>query len=318
MTPGAQPVGAELLVAPDLARIARAVEEDPAARRVVADLQPIRERAKLQEPDRESVDEPGPAGGGSAEPAGLDAEGRRAEETVGASPVASLIALRERADGIAYDLQPRSIVRRRQARRRRHTERVEESPGLARVAKTVVAARGPRARPRRERPPGLRTVSRVRHREKRLERQGRAERRQGHALDGTTRGLRARAAALRSDTLDALTFDASLPPQPPIDHEPSISWRAVLEIVQALALAVVISVVLNLFVVQVTEVRQRSMEPTLLQNDRVLVSKVDYRFVTPAPGDIVVFNPTIETQIPYVKRIIAIAGETVELRDGNL
>jgi len=104
---------------------------------------------------------------------------------------------------------------------------------------------------------------------------------------------------------------------PPSD-DPPFSWRAILEIVQALALAVIISVVLNLFVVQVTEVRQRSMEPTLLQNDRVLVSKVDYRFVTPAPGDIVVFNPTIETQIPYVKRIVAIAGETVELRDGNL
>ena len=103
----------------------------------------------------------------------------------------------------------------------------------------------------------------------------------------------------------------------PMDEAP-FSWRAVLEIVQALALAVIISVVLNLFVVQVTEVRQRSMETTLLQNDRVLVSKVDYRFGSPQPGDIVVFNPTIDTSIPYVKRIVAIAGETVELRDGNL
>ncbi len=103
----------------------------------------------------------------------------------------------------------------------------------------------------------------------------------------------------------------------PLDEAP-FSWRAVLEIVQALALAVIISVVLNLFVVQVTEVRQRSMETTLLQNDRVLVSKVDYRFSSPQPGDIVVFNPTIDTQIPYVKRVVAVAGETVELRDGNL
>src|SRR5687768_1371463 len=206
MPPHPQPVGAELLVAPDLARVARAIDEHPAARRVLADFQPIRERAKLQETDGEPVDEPGPAGGGSAEPAGLDAEGRRAEETVGAPPVASLVALRERANGIAYDLQPCSIVRRRQARRRCHAERVEESRGLARVAKTVVSAGGPRTRARRERPPGLRTVSRIRHREKRFERQGRGERRQAHAPDGTTRGLRSRGAALRSDTLDALTF----------------------------------------------------------------------------------------------------------------
>ena len=96
------------------------------------------------------------------------------------------------------------------------------------------------------------------------------------------------------------------------------SWRAVLEIVQALALAVIISVFLNLFVVQVTEVRQRSMEPTLFQSDRVLVSKVDYRFDQPHPGDIVVFNPTSDTTIPFVKRIVAVAGDVVELKDGQL
>ncbi len=103
-----------------------------------------------------------------------------------------------------------------------------------------------------------------------------------------------------------------------IDPEPSFSWHAVLEIVQALALAVVISVVLNLFVVQVTEVRQRSMEPTLLQNDRVLVSKVDYRLGKPAIGEIIVFQPTNETPIPYVKRIAAVEGDKVEIRDGRL
>src|SRR5687768_11697955 len=188
MAARAQPVSAKLLVAPDLARIACAIDEHPAARGVLADLQPIRERAELQEPDGEPVDEPGPAGGGSAEPAGVDAECRRAEETLGAPPVTPLVALRQRTHRIAYDLQPRSIVRRRQARRRRHTERVEESGGLAGIAKTVVSADGARAWARRERPPGLRTVSCIRHREKRFERQGRGERRQGHALDGTTRG----------------------------------------------------------------------------------------------------------------------------------
>jgi signal peptidase I len=102
-------------------------------------------------------------------------------------------------------------------------------------------------------------------------------------------------------------------------EEPPFSWRAILEIVQALALAVVISVVLNLFVVQVTEVRQRSMETTLEQNDRVLVSKLDYRFGIPSRGDIVVFNPpTPDATIPYVKRVIAVGGETVDLRNGNV
>jgi signal peptidase I len=103
----------------------------------------------------------------------------------------------------------------------------------------------------------------------------------------------------------------------PIGGAP-FSWRAILEIVQALALAVVISVVLNLFVVQVTEVRQRSMELTLEQNDRVLVSKVDYRLGAPQRGDIIVFNPPTDSTIPYVKRVIAVGGETIDLRDGQV
>jgi signal peptidase I len=102
------------------------------------------------------------------------------------------------------------------------------------------------------------------------------------------------------------------------EAEPPFSWRAALEIIQALALAVIISVILNLFVVQVTEVRQKSMESTLLQGDRVLVSKVDYRFGTPQRGDIVVFQPTTDSSIPYVKRVAAVAGDVVELRDGSL
>ena len=102
------------------------------------------------------------------------------------------------------------------------------------------------------------------------------------------------------------------------EAEPPFSWRSALEIIQALALAVIISVVLNLFVVQVTEVRQRSMESTLLQGDRVLVSKVDYRIGAPARGDIVVFQPTTDSSIPYVKRVAAVAGDTVDLRDGVL
>jgi signal peptidase I len=126
------------------------------------------------------------------------------------------------------------------------------------------------------------------------------------------------------DTLEAMALkdsyraDEATDRVPPNEAEPPFTWRAALEIIQALALAVIISVVLNLFVVQVTEVRQKSMESTLLQGDRVLVSKVDYRFGTPQRGDIVVFQPTTDSTIPYVKRVAAVAGDTIDLKDGNL
>lgn len=95
--------------------------------------------------------------------------------------------------------------------------------------------------------------------------------------------------------------------------------REVFEILEVIVLAAVISVLLNAFVVQVTEVLQISMQPTLHQGDRVLVSKLDYRFGAPSRCDIIVFHPPIEgVTIAYVKRVIAISGDVVELRDGSV
>ncbi|HEY6957756.1 MAG TPA: signal peptidase I [Candidatus Limnocylindria bacterium] len=95
--------------------------------------------------------------------------------------------------------------------------------------------------------------------------------------------------------------------------------REVFEILQVIVLAAVISVLLNAFVIQVTEVLQISMQSTLHQGDRVLVSKLDYRFGRPSRCDIIVFHPPIEgVTIAYVKRVIAISGDRVELRDGGV
>lgn len=93
-------------------------------------------------------------------------------------------------------------------------------------------------------------------------------------------------------------------------------FSAVREILEVILLAAAISIVLNTFIVQVTEVLQISMLGTLSQGDRVLVSKLDYRFGTPSRCDIIVFRPPIEgVTIPYVKRVIAIAGDRVEIRN---
>jgi signal peptidase I len=136
-----------------------------------------------------------------------------------------------------------------------------------------------------------------------------------HAVDRSG----APAAVRHLSPLTAQPYREIETPEPEVvEPQPPFSWRAIVEVAQALVLAVVISVILNVFVVQVTEVRQRSMEPTLHQADRVLVSKVDYRLGPPQVGDIVVFNPTLESAIPYVKRVVAVEGDVIEIRDGQL
>jgi signal peptidase I len=58
------------------------------------------------------------------------------------------------------------------------------------------------------------------------------------------------------------------------------------------------------------------MEPTLLVGDRVLVDKTAYRFRTPRAGDVVVFYSPDNQRIDYIKRVIAVEGQTVEVREG--
>jgi signal peptidase I len=67
------------------------------------------------------------------------------------------------------------------------------------------------------------------------------------------------------------------------------------------------------------------MEPTFLINDRILVNSFMYDFTDPNRGDIVVFvpppedaRPPSESEIILIKRVVAVADDTVEVRDGRL
>jgi len=86
-----------------------------------------------------------------------------------------------------------------------------------------------------------------------------------------------------------------------------------------------LSLVLRVAVVEAFVVPTGSMRPTILEGDRLLGSKFHYWFWQPARGDIVVFRPPDKAQeitdkkTPrYVKRVIAVAGDTVEVKRGRV
>lgn len=62
-----------------------------------------------------------------------------------------------------------------------------------------------------------------------------------------------------------------------------------------------------------------STYPAIVPNDRILVDKAAYRKADPQRGDLVLFKPPNENwRIHYIKRVVALPGDTVQLRDGLL
>lgn len=73
------------------------------------------------------------------------------------------------------------------------------------------------------------------------------------------------------------------------------------------------------FVGQRTEVDGASMEPTLFNGDNLIVDKLSYRFRDPERFDIIVFPFKYKERTYYIKRIIGLPGETVQIDEqGNI
>lgn len=83
-------------------------------------------------------------------------------------------------------------------------------------------------------------------------------------------------------------------------------------------IAVVFTVLVRIFVAELFTVPTGSMEQTIMPGNMVLTEKVTPRFTNPVPGEVVVFNNPQNDGTVLVKRVIAVAGQTVELRDGDV
>jgi len=97
------------------------------------------------------------------------------------------------------------------------------------------------------------------------------------------------------------------------------SWKKELwEWVKIIVSAAAIAFVLNTFIIANSQVPSGSMENTIMTNDRVIGSRLSYRFGDPERGDIVIFRFPDNEKLYYVKRIIGLPGETVDIAGGHV
>lgn len=91
-----------------------------------------------------------------------------------------------------------------------------------------------------------------------------------------------------------------------------ISWVVVLVV------AFFVGHCLNQYVLLKADVPSGSMENTIMKGDRLMGFRLAYLFSEPERGDIVMFDFPDDESLLYVKRIIGLPGETVEIKDGKI
>lgn len=95
-------------------------------------------------------------------------------------------------------------------------------------------------------------------------------------------------------------------------------------------MAIILAILIRALFVQAFKIPSSSMEPTLLVGDHILVNKFVYgiripftdgrwpKFKEPKAGDVIVFTYPVEREKDFIKRAVAVEGDTVEIRDKRL
>jgi signal peptidase I len=90
------------------------------------------------------------------------------------------------------------------------------------------------------------------------------------------------------------------------------------EITKIVIIALLIVVPIRTFLFQPFFVRGESMTPAFEDGDYLIIDEISYRFQGPQRGEVIVFKSPPDPSQKYIKRIIGLPGEIVEIKDGRV
>ncbi len=93
---------------------------------------------------------------------------------------------------------------------------------------------------------------------------------------------------------------------------------SILEFLKTVAIIVLVAFFVRFYLVQPFVVEGSSMEPNFHNGEYLLVDKISYRLNPPKRGDVIVLHPPSSPQLNYIKRIIALPGEKIDIRSGEI
>lgn len=95
-------------------------------------------------------------------------------------------------------------------------------------------------------------------------------------------------------------------------------FQFILEVSKIVLLALVIVVPIRYFLFQPFLVKGQSMDPSFHNNDYLIIDQISYRFRVPKRGEVIVFKYPDNPSQRFIKRIIGLPEETIEIKDGQV
>jgi signal peptidase I len=92
----------------------------------------------------------------------------------------------------------------------------------------------------------------------------------------------------------------------------------VLELVKIVVISLVIIIPVRYFLIQPFYVKGASMEPNFYDREYLIIDEITYRFEKPKRGDIIVFRYPRNPQEYFIKRLIGLPGESIQIKDGEV